>query len=71
MKTENKGDDMTASEMIRAIMATGMTKWAIKNKLNVSWQTVRAWETEKIIPHEPNMVKIEKLFKQEVEVEHD
>lgn len=53
---------MTASEMIRAIMATGMTKWAIKNKLNVSWQTVRAWETEKIIPNEPNMVKIEALY---------
>lgn len=53
---------MQAHEMIKALISTGMTKWQIKKELNVSWQTVRAWETEKIVPNEPNMVKIEALY---------
>ena len=62
---------MRAGEMIRALISSGMTKWQIKNKLGVSWQAVRAWEMEKIKPGEPNMVKIEALFKQEVEYDRD
>jgi len=53
---------MEACAMIKELIASGMTKWQIKLKLDVSWQTVRAWETKKIIPNETNRAKIEGLW---------
>lgn len=53
---------MKPSQMIQEMIQMGITKWTIKKELGVSWQTVRAWETGKIIPNSINQAKIEELF---------
>lgn len=53
---------MTASQIITALQGFGMTKWAIKKKLGVHWNTLNNWHRGIFQPTPESKQKLEELY---------
>lgn len=57
---------LTAEFIVASLKSRGMTKWAIKKSLGVSWETVNTWSKGHGEPSPENYAALRNLYREKL-----